>query len=51
MIIEEEEETTERLGIYGNVDYSTFLLLPLVALIFTGMTMFIVKLINAVLSV
>lgn len=46
-----QEEKVERIGIYADVDWSTVLLLPLVTLAFSGTTMMVVKLINAVLSV
>lgn len=46
-----DTEEEERIGIYADVDWSTFLLLPLVTLIFAGSTLFLVKLINAVISV
>jgi hypothetical protein len=44
------EEQEERIGIYADVDWSTFLLLPLVTLACTGMTMMLVKLVNAVIA-
>jgi len=50
-MMSEDLEQEERIGIYADVDWSTFLLLPLVTLAFTAMTILVVKLINAVLLV